>query len=87
MTMGDSVVSITEGVIQVVSDDTETVVSAETQSMVVVSVGEQGPPGRDGVMSQISTDPNNRITNGSDGGMFAPDILVDPLAYYILAKA
>lgn len=34
-----------------------------------------------------STDPDNRSTLGSDGGIYTPEIAVDPLAYYILAKA
>jgi hypothetical protein len=36
----------------------------------------------------VSSDVNNRVTSGSDGGIFVPDDLAtDPLAYYILAKA
>jgi hypothetical protein len=36
----------------------------------------------------VSTDPDNRLRLGSDAGMYVPDDLVpDPLAYYILAKA
>lgn len=33
-----------------------------------------------------STDPENRITAGADSGLFVPELLIDPLAYYILAK-
>lgn len=36
---------------------------------------------------KTSNDPNNRSKVGSDGGIFTPEIVVDPLAYYILAKA
>lgn len=36
----------------------------------------------------ISTDPDNRATLGTDGGVYVRDDLTpDPLAYYILAKA
>jgi hypothetical protein len=43
-----------------------------------------GKPGE----SAISADPGNRATNGTDGGVYVRDDLVpDPLAYYILAKA
>ena len=36
----------------------------------------------------ISADPGNRAVAGTDGGVYVPDDLVpDPLAYYILAKA
>jgi hypothetical protein len=43
-----------------------------------------GKPGA----SAISADPGNRATNGTDGGVYVRDDLVpDPLAYYILAKA
>lgn len=43
----------------------------------------RGPAG----VTPISDDPENRLTTGGDGGLFVPDIQVDPLAYYILAKA
>ncbi|RYF79776.1 MAG: hypothetical protein EOO29_16110 [Comamonadaceae bacterium] len=36
----------------------------------------------------ISADAGNRATNGTDGGVYVRDDLIpDPLAYYILAKA
>jgi len=44
----------------------------------------QGPPGS---AAAISTDAENRLTNGADGGLFVPELTVDPVAYYILAKA
>lgn len=38
--------------------------------------------------SAISADPGNRATLGTDSGVYVRDDLVpDPLAYYILAKA
>lgn len=52
-------------------------------------VGVPGPavPGTGGGAG-ISADPGNRATAGSDGGVYVRDDLVpDPLAYYILAKA
>ena len=56
--------------------------------------GPQGPPGPPGPGSGpgggpvISDDLGNRAVAGSDGGVFVPDDLIpDPLAYYILAKA
>ena len=57
-------------------------------------VGVQGPPGPAGQPGAgadgapiISTDADNRITTGSDAGLYVRDDLVpDPLAYYILAK-
>lgn len=36
---------------------------------------------------QISSDADNRLTTGSDGGLYVPEMVSDPLAYYILAKA
>ena len=49
----------------------------------VVTLGEQGPPG----ISAISSDPNNRLTFGTDRKLFvADDLSPDPLNYYILAK-
>lgn len=44
---------------------------------------QRGPPG----VTPISADANNRLTTGTDGGLHVPDIMTDPLAYYILAKA
>ena len=36
----------------------------------------------------VSADPGNRAQTGTDGGLYVRDDLVpDPLAYYILAKA
>ena len=38
--------------------------------------------------ASISADPGNRAVAGADGGVYVRDDLVpDPLAYYILAKA
>lgn len=37
-------------------------------------------------LAAISTDPDNRLTTGSDDGLFVPELAADPLAYYILAK-
>ena len=44
---------------------------------------QRGPPG----VTPISTDADNRLTTGTDGGLHVPDIMADPLAYYILAQA
>lgn len=50
--------------------------------------GPPGPPGPPGDIGNISTDPGNALTAGSDQGLYVPDdIPTDPLAYYILAKA
>ena len=70
---------------------TQETVVVDTQETVVVSVGQQGPAGKPAPVASvggISLDPGNSITNGTDGGLYAPDdIPSDPLAYYILAKA
>ena len=74
----------------VVVDRQETVV-VDTRETVVVSGGQQGPPGKPAPVVSvggISLDPGNSITNGTDGGLYAPDdIPTDPLAYYILARS
>ena len=65
-------------------------VSASSSGRQVIEVGVGGPQGAQGVPGPaafVSTDPNNRTTTGNDGGLFTPDIMSDPLAYYILAKA
>lgn len=52
-----------------------------------VDAGPVGAPGKDG-QTNISADTPNRLSLGSDGGLYVPDDLVpDPLAYYILAKS
>jgi len=49
--------------------------------------GINGVNGIDGDQSFPSLDVNNRLIKGSDTGLYVPDIGIDPLAYYILAKA
>lgn len=56
-------------------------VSSPTPASVEVVLGAPSTAGF------ISADPDNRTKIGADGGIFTPDIAVDPLAYYILAKA
>lgn len=46
--------------------------------------GLEGPPG---VAGFVSADPNNRLTHGTDGGLYVPDLAVDPLVHYEQAKA
>lgn len=62
---------------------TETAVVSATDTIVVLS-GQMGPPGEG---AAISSDIDNRLTRGTDLGLFVPEIYIDPLAYYILAKA
>lgn len=51
----------------------------------VVALSEPGPRGAGA--AEVSSDPDNRLTVGSDGGLFVRDTFIpDPLAYYILAK-
>lgn len=63
----------------------------EDAQVQLVTIGEQGPPGPPGPGADgspiISTDADNRIKQGTDGGLHVLDDLTpDPLAYYILAK-
>ena len=66
-------------------------ICVEQSQIVVVAAGQQGPPGKPAPVVSvggISLDPGNSITNGTDGGLYAPDdIPTDPLAYYILARS
>lgn len=60
----------------------------ETTEIIIVETCQQGLPGRDGSDVKISTDPLNRLTKGTDDGLYVSnDLTPDPLAYYILAKA
>lgn len=72
-----------------IASNTITVVPIATRPLVVVPLGTglQGAPGAPGVGAAISTDPENRLTRGLDDGLLVPELVADPLAYYILAKA
>ncbi|TAG50442.1 MAG: hypothetical protein EAZ30_00020 [Betaproteobacteria bacterium] len=62
-----------------------TVVAVPPAPIAVLPMGYglQGAPGE----VAISTDPENRLRRGTDAGLLVPEIVADPLAYYILAKA
>lgn len=47
----------------------------------------KGDKGDTGDAAALSTDEGNRATLGSDSKVFVPDLVSDPLAYYILAKS
>jgi hypothetical protein len=67
------------------SVDLEYAVALELTEIEVITSGEQGPPGVGA--ADISSDPNNRLTFGSDQKLYVSDDLSpDPLNYYILAK-
>lgn len=79
----------------IIESGVEYAISLEPDSeTLIVTAGEQGPPGPPGKSAPgsdgapiISEDLNNRITQGTDGGLHVLDDLIpDPLAYYILAK-
>lgn len=38
-------------------------------------------------LSDISADADNRLTRGGDSKLMVPELAMDPLAYYILAKS
>lgn len=62
--------------------------AGQIQTVTVVGPHCVHTPSTPGDAPAISADPDNRATLGSDGGVYVPDDLVpDPLAYYILAKA
>ncbi len=64
-----------------------TTVVVSENNIEVIEVAAQGPPGAPGV-GTVSTDADNRLTLGTDAGLYVPDNLnPDPLAYYILSKA
>ena len=64
--------------------ETLTVVSQE-EVVTTVNVGFQGPSG---AAASVSNDPGNSVIVGTDGGIYVSDnSAIDPVAYYILAKA
>lgn len=78
----------------IVDSSIETVIETEgaevllVASDVVLEVIESAPQGPPGPSAYISSDANNRLSRGSDAGLFVQDDLVpNPLAYYILSKA
>jgi hypothetical protein len=47
----------------------------------------RGPRGPSAVEAQISADPDNRLKEGTDGGLYVADTFIpDPLAYYLLER-
>ena len=65
-----------------------TTIVQQGRSVSVTVVGVPGPATPGTGAGGISADVGNRATAGSDGGVYVRDDLVpDPLAYYILAKA
>ena len=61
------------------------IVVQDCENIIVVAPAQQGPAGTSG--ADISSDPENRLTTGSDGGLYVSDDLSpDPLNYYLLAK-
>lgn len=49
--------------------------------------GDPGEKGDPGPAAFVSADANNMTRVGTDGGLYTPDLVSDPLAYYILAKS
>lgn len=76
-------VSATKGMKGIMSK----ILSIRSQTTVVLHAGtvQPTPPTQPGAAS-ISAAPDNRLTTGTDGGLFVPEITIDPLAYYILAR-
>ena len=65
----------------------EYAVALEMPAMEVITVGGQGPPGRNGNdATTVSAEPDNRLEAKPDGLYVKDDLTPDPLAYYILAK-
>ena len=65
-----------------------TIINNGGRVQVVTTVGRvPAQPGGGGAVPAISADPDNRIKQGTDGGLHVlDDFSPDPLAYYILAK-
>ena len=76
-------------VVLVEGDGPSTLVVLQDEQPNTIEIVEKGPKGDSGSATElpISTDPDNRLTTGSDNGLYVPELVVDPLAYYILAKA
>lgn len=81
--MTDEVLVVSDVEVLVITEEVSDLLDA-TEDSELLEKNEQGPPGPSVF---ISMDTNNRLSKGTDDGLFVPDIAADPLAYYILAKA
>lgn len=80
--MDEIVVSTTDESVIVIEQYGEIEVIEPFSVVEVVEVGQVVQ------QAKISTDPLNRLTKGTDEGLYVSnDLTPDPLAYYILAKA
>ena len=93
----------TENFYQLTNDNKILATEAATQAQLWAEGEEPGGPGTrsakawvesippiigvPGSYMSISTDPDNRLTTGSDAGLYVPELTVDPLAYYIISKS
>ena len=75
-------------VVLVEGDGPSTLVVLQDEQPNTIEIVEKGPKGDSGSVAHmaVSADPDNRLTTGSDDGLYVPDLAADPLAYYILAK-
>ena len=87
----------TENFYQLTNDNKILATEAATQAQLWAEGEEPGGPGTRSAKAwvesippiigvSISTDPDNRLTTGSDAGLYVPELTVDPLAYYIISK-
>lgn len=88
----------TENFYQLTNDNKILATEAATQAQLWAEGEEPGGPGTRSAKAwvesipaiigvSISTDPDNRLTTGSDAGLYVPELTVDPLAYYIISKS
>ena len=93
----------TENFYQLTNDNKILATEAATQAQLWAEGEEPGGPGTrsakawvesipaiigvPGSYMSISTDPDNRLTTGSDAGLYVPELTADPLAYYIISKS
>lgn len=88
----------TENFYQLTNDNKILATEAATQAQLWAEGEEPGGPGTRSAKAwvesipaiigvSISTDPDNRLTRGSDAGLYVPELTVDPLAYYIISKS
>lgn len=88
----------TENFYQLTNDNKILATEAATQAQLWAEGEEPGGPGTRSAKAwvesipaiigvSISTDPDNRLTRGSDAGLYVPELTVDPLAYYVISKS
>lgn len=85
--MGAIAVGLPAAQVAVVQTSAASLVQVAPAPSAPVEVRVLGTPYTAGATGEVSGDDGNRLTRGTDSRLFVPELAIEPLAYYILAKA